>query len=197
MKQIIGLFISCVLLVSCASNSPVDLHYYLLDSSINASATKQELNENSPLVIIENIKISEYLQQSSLSMVTAQHQIHHAANHLWAEPLSDAIVKALLSDLRGISDNHRFEEIANRWQGKARYQIAIQIDRFHPITQQNVILAGRFWITDLIEDKTQANDFYFSKQLSEPGYAYSVEQQRQLITELAQNIIDSIPLHKK
>ncbi len=180
---------SCLLLASCASNPSGELHYYLLDSPKDASVLSQKPAENAPLIVIENVKLSEYLQQSSLSMETAQHQIRHTHNHLWAEPLSDAVVKALLKDLRAISNDYRFEEMANRWQGKAHYQIAVQIDRFHPINQKHVILSGRFWSTDLIENNTQAKDFHFSKQLVKDGYAYSVKQQRQLITDLASEII--------
>jgi len=192
MRQIMLFFVSFLLLTACTSNSTVQLNYYLLDSSTSPSLNSDKINENRPLVVIGNVKLSEYLQQSSLSMQTAEHLIHHAHNHLWAEPLPDAVVKVLLKDLRAITAEYGFEEMANRWQGKARYQIALQVNQFHPITQQQVILSGRFWLTDLVGDKTQAMDFNYTKELMEDGYAHSVEQQRQLLNELAQHIAASI-----
>lgn len=192
MKLIMMFFVSCFLLTSCATNSPVELNYYLLDSATSPSLNNKQTSKNTSLVVIENIKLSEYLQQSSLSMQTTEHQIRHAHNHLWAEPLSDAIVKVLLKDLRATTADYQFEERATLWQGKERYQIALQINQFHPVTQQQVILSGRFWLTDLAGDKTQAKDFNYTKQLMEDGYAHSVEQQRQLLNELAQHIADSI-----
>ncbi len=196
MKQILVLLVAFLGLASCVSNSPIELHYYLLDSSESHLLDSKSTKTNAPLVLIGSIKMSEYLQQSSLSIETTEHQIHHAHNHLWAEPLSDAVTKSLLKDLRAASGSYQYEAMTNRWQGKAHYQIAVVIDRFHPISQQQVVLSGRFWMSDSAKNEIKAQDFHFSKQLTKDGFAHSVKIQRQLVTDLANTLLVSLPKSK-
>jgi uncharacterized protein len=183
-------------LAGCMSSSPVKIQYYLLDATTISEPNSIEVNQDhasKPLVSLSQIELSEFLRQSSLVLQLGEHQIHNAHNHIWAEPLAEAIPKVLLKDLRKLSQQYNFENGNGALRGQERYKLSLQIDQFHPNDQTQVNLTGRYWIVDM-DDKqhSSARDFHFNKTLSEDGYIHSVAQLRSLLTELAHSLIESL-----
>ena len=100
------------LIVGCSSAPVKETNYYLLNnySSNNYSLdnpleqNKTLLNEksvdnNQSIYVLELAELSEYLNQPYLVMQLAEHQLHYARFHMWAESLHIGIGKALINDL--------------------------------------------------------------------------------------------------
>lgn len=190
MKQL--LITCCILmLVGCAS-SPSSLNYYLLDSGSSAITGSVQSHESRPLVLIESVSLSAFLSQSSLLVQLEDHEMHYAMQHVWAEPLSDAIPKALLKDLRRRSDDFNFERGSTEWFGKEAYSVRIQIDQFHPNAEQQVVLSGRYWVTKTGSDDVVAHDFSLINGLTEDGYGHAVVKMRRLIGLLSESLLSTL-----
>ena len=194
MKRLLLVCSAWLLLASCASSSP-SLNYYLLDSGVEASTivgSAQANNQGRPLVLVEEVTLSEFLRQSSLLVQLEDHEMHYALNHVWAEPLVDAIPKVLLKDLRRSSAEFNFERGTTEWFGKEAYRLKIQIDQFHPNTAQQVVMSGRYWVTESESGDTIARDFSLTESLTQDGYGHAVVKMRRLMTELAQSLLRSL-----
>ena len=194
MKRLLLVCSALLLLASCASSSPT-LNYYLLDSGAGTSTivgAGPVNTQNRPLVLLGDVTLSEFLRQSSLLVQLEDHEMHYALNHVWAEPLVDAIPKALLKDLRHHSSEFNFERGTTEWFGKEGYSVKIQIDQFHPNTDQQVVMAGRYWGTRTDSGETIAKDFSLTDALTQDGYGHAVVKMRRLITSLAMQLLTTI-----
>lgn len=191
MKRLIVVW--CVLvLVGCASSSSSRLNYYLLDSGGSALTGPERVSEKRPLLLLGDVTLSEFLRQSSLLVQLEDHQMHYALQHVWAEPLEEAIPKALLKDLRQRSNDLNFERGSTEWFGKERYRLKIQIDQFYPDAQQQVVLSGRYWLTTVEGGETVARDFLFTDSLTQDGYGHAVVKMRRLVALLADNLLKTL-----
>ena len=193
MKRLILICSAVMLLASCASSAP-NLNYYLLDSgqATNIVGDSNVNAERKPLVLVGDVTLSEFLRQSSLLVQLEDHEMHYALNHVWAEPLLDAIPKALLKDLRHDGAEFNFERGTTEWFGKEAYRVKFQIDQFHPNAQQQVVLSGRYWITDNESGETDARDFSLTDNLTQDGYGHAVVKMRRLLTALAKQVLSEL-----
>jgi uncharacterized lipoprotein YmbA len=194
MKRLLLVCSALLLLASCASSSP-SLNYYLLDSGAGASTivgSTQVNTQGKPLVLVGEVTLSEFLRQSSLLVQLEDHEMHYALNHVWAEPLVDAIPKVLLKDLRRNSSEFNFERGTTEWFGKEAYRLKIQIDQFHPNTEQQVVMSGRYWVTETESGDTIARDFSLTDTLTQDGYGHAVVKMRRLMTGLAESLLRSL-----
>jgi uncharacterized lipoprotein YmbA len=190
MNRLLVIFCSLVL-VGCASSSS-RLIYYLLDSGQSAITGSGQSSERKPLVLLEEVTLGELLRQSSLLVQLEDHQMHYALQHVWAEPLGEAIPKTLLKDLRQHSDDFNFEQGSTEWFGKEAYRLRIQIDQFYPNTEQQVLLAGRYWVTTVESGETVAQDFSMTETLTQDGYGHAVVKMRRLIGLLSDSLLKSL-----
>jgi uncharacterized protein len=187
------LVVCCVLmLVGCASSSSSNLNYYLLDSGNSGITGAIQANEPRPLLLLGEVTLTELLRQSSLLVQLEDHQMHYALQHIWAEPLEEAIPRVLLKDLRQRSYDFNFERGSTEWFGKETYRLKIQIDQFYPNAEQQVVLSGRYWLTTVEGDKTIARDFLLTDTLSQDGYGHAVVKMRRLVTLLADSLLRSM-----
>lgn len=194
MKRLLLVCSAWLLLASCTSSSP-SVNYYLLDSGVEASTIVGSIranNQDKPLLLVGEVTLSEFLRQSSLLVQLEDHELHYAMNHVWAEPLVDAIPKLLLKDLRRSSEAFNFERGGTEWFGKEAYRLKIQIDKFHPNTEQQVVLSGRYWLSDTASGETLARDFSLTDSLTQDGYGHAVVKMRRLVAELAQSLLLSL-----
>jgi uncharacterized lipoprotein YmbA len=190
MKRLLVIF--CILaLVGCAAPSP-NLNYYLLDSGDSAITGSVQSSESRPLLLLDEVRLGELLRQSSLLVQLEDHQMHYALQHVWAEPLSEAIPKTLLKDLRQRSNDFNFEQGTKEWFGKEAYRLKIQIDQYYPTAEQQVVLTGRYWLTVTESGKTVAQDFSLKESLSQDGYGHAVVKMRRLIGLLSVTLLQAM-----
>ena len=188
------LLVACWILVlaGCATSSSSNINYYLLDSGTSAVTGGKQVTEPRPLVLLGAVELSELLRQSSLLVQLEDHQMHYALQHVWAEPLSEAIPRALLKDMRQRSNNFNFERGTTEWFGKEKYRLKIQIDQFYPNAQQQVVLSGRYWLTTSEGGETLARDFSLTGTLTQDGYGHAVVKMRRLVGLLSESLLRTL-----
>lgn len=194
MKRLILVCIAWLSLAACSS-TPSNLNYYLLDSGMGSGTimdTPHGVAEDRPLVLLSEVTLTEFLRQSNLLVQLEDHEMHYAMNHIWAEPLRDAIPNVVLKDLRVASSDYYFERGGSEWFGKEAYRINIQIDQFHPNAQQQVVLSGRYWIRNIETDTTVARDFALTETLTQDGYGHAVVKMRRVMSVLSDHILRHI-----
>lgn len=193
MKRLLLICSGLIALVSCATPSP-SLNYYLLDSGVGSTSIvgTVEQNKNERLVLVGDVTLGEFLRQSSLLVELDDNEMHFAMNHVWAEPLVEQIPKVLLKDLRRSNTEFHFERETSEWFGKEVYSVKIQIDQFHPNARQEVVMSGRYWVTDIGSGQTKEKDFFLSDTLTEDNYGHAIVKMRRLITVLSESLIRSL-----
>ena len=193
MKRLLLICSGLIALVSCATPSP-SLNYYLLDSGVGSTSIvgTAEQNKNERLVLVGDVTLGEFLRQSSLLVELDDNEMHFAMNHVWAEPLVEQIPKVLLKDLRRSNTEFHFERETSEWFGKEVYSVKIQIDQFHPNARQEVVMSGRYWVTDIRSGQTKGEDFFLSDTLTEDNYGHAIVKMRRLITVLSESLIRSL-----
>ena len=193
MKRLLLICSGLIALVSCATPSP-SLNYYLLDSGVGSTSIvgTAEQNKNERLVLVGDVTLGEFLRQSSLLVELDDNEMHFAMNHVWAEPLVEQIPKVLLKDLRRSNTEFHFERETSEWFGKEVYSVKIQIDQFHPNAKQEVVMSGRYWVTDIGSGQTKEKDFFLSDTLTEDNYGHAIVKMRRLITVLSESLIRSL-----
>ena len=193
MKRLLLICSGLIALASCATPSP-SLNYYLLDSGVGSTSIvgTAEQNKNERLVLVGDVTLGEFLRQSSLLVELDDNEMHFAMNHVWAEPLVEQIPKVLLKDLRRSNTEFHFERETSEWFGKEVYSVKIQIDQFHPNAKQEVVMSGRYWVTDIGSGQTKEKDFFLSDTLTEDNYGHAIVKMRRLITVLSESLIRSL-----
>ena len=193
MKRLLLICSGLIALVSCATPSP-SLNYYLLDSGVGSTSIvgTAEQNKNERLVLVGDVTLGEFLRQSSLLVELDDNEMHFAMNHVWAEPLVEQIPKVLLKDLRRSNTEFHFERETSEWFGKEVYSVKIQIDQFHPNAKQEVVMSGRYWVTDIGSGQTKEKEFFLSDTLTEDNYGHAIVKMRRLITVLSESLIRSL-----
>ena len=193
MKRLLLICSGLIALASCATPSP-SLNYYLLDSGVGSTSIvgTAEQNKNERLVLVGDVTLGEFLRQSSLLVELDDNEMHFAMNHVWAEPLVEQIPKVLLKDLRRSNTEFHFERETSEWFGKEVYSVKIQIDQFHPNARQEVVMSGRYWVTDIGSGQTKEKDFFLSDTLTEDNYGHAIVKMRRLITVLSESLIRSL-----
>lgn len=182
----VGLAILCVLaLAGCSTTANIDTQYYLLHNPtavVTQSDTKQT-------VLFSLAPLPAYLNQPHLVMQLDEHQIHHAKHHRWAEPLNDAVAKALLNDLNQTGGNSHFIRQNRKNTSSQHPTLAITIEHFHSYSEAKVILSGSYWLNPGASDQPSERAFFFEMPLTADGYAHSVSQMRALLGQLADQIV--------
>jgi len=194
MNRLLLIISGLIILASCATSSP-SLNYYLLDSGDASTTIVGSVGQNKKserLILVGDVTLGEFLRQSSLLVELDDNEMHFAMNHVWAEPLVEQIPKVLLKDLRRSNTEFHFERETSEWFGKEVYSVKIQIDQFHPNARQEVVMSGRYWVTDIGSGQTKEKDFFLSDTLTEDNYGHAIVKMRRLITVLSESLIRSL-----
>jgi uncharacterized lipoprotein YmbA len=191
MKTITFIFFG-LLLVSCTSE-PLDVRYYLLHTPSQPIKTTAD-QANLPIVLVQKIKLADYLRQSSMSMQIGQHEMYYSRQDVWAETLQSSFQKALLQDLN-ISTQHLYTHNFTPNTAQTMANIELKLEHFHATDDSTVITSGQYWITPTTSKNTQnvsansiVQNFYFELTLEEDGYPHAVKQLRKLVTMLSKQI---------
>lgn len=183
----------CFLLSSCSTSKVQQVNYYLLNKSNNVNHSVI-VNPQSTKIVVQQIRLAEYLTQSNLAMQVNSHQLHYSRQHAWAESLDTAIEKALLNDLNGYQSDMVFLNKNDPLAQDHQYELVLQIDHLIATDQSTVITSGTYWLVSKDENKVTNHKKRFSleKRLTESGYLHSVSQLRMLLGELSGQIYNDI-----
>ena len=181
-------FVVALLLNGCSSEPTIETRYYLLNQQISSQTNNQPSGDKTVVLAVK--EFPEYLNQPQLVMQLADHQLHYAHFHMWAEPLQSGFSKALLTDLEQTGSNTRFVGIQSGV--KQALQLQLEVDYFHANSEGKVTLSGFYWFKGLEAAPHQREAFYFEQALQHDGYPHSVAQMRLLVTQLAAQLVDKI-----
>ena len=194
MKTIL-LLLLIIALFSCNS-APVNIHHYLLNTPMAVVAVQK--NQTLPIVVLKQVNIADYLRQSNLVMLLAQHELYYSRQDVWAESLQSSFYQALLQELNQ-SSSHNYVSVQSPLADKASTSISIDLAHFHSTYLSTVVAAGNYWLATSSQ-KTNKNDalsitensFYYELTLQHDGFAHAVNQLRETVTKLAHKINQDI-----
>ena len=201
MKPVLVIFLLSILsITACSSSSTPKTQYYLLNSPTsnviknlkNTIQQKELQDKNSPQIMVKLLPLPDYLTQPNLVLQLSNHQLHYSLFNMWAEPLSVGFTQALTHDLNQTNGSLKFVVNPQRVTTD-NADIFITITAFQPTHLSQVILAGSYTIssknqTSPIIQKSYTNDFTFTVELNDNGYAHSVEKMRDVVSLLAQEL---------
>lgn len=184
------------LLLGACSTSPVQqVNYFVLSGASISESQPMGAGVKIP-VLIEDIRLAEYLNQSNLAMQLNSNQIYYSRQHAWAERLELGIEKTLLADLNQSSEFH-YSTNALGLATDNLHRLIVQIDHFVATDKSNVIASGSYWIAGA-KDEISYNhkNFNLTVELEKDGYAHAVEKMRFLVSELSAQIEQDIRASK-
>ena len=184
------------LLIGCASEVAPTTSYYLLN---NSQSTPPAQVQKDQVVILKVLELPEYLNQAQLVMQMADHQLHYAHFHMWAEPIKAGFSKALIADLNAADNTIQFLPDRRKNALDDETQLYVQIDFFHASSESKVILAGYYWY-EIKGDEGSGHEgksenppqpFHIEQNLQKDGYPHSVSKMRALVGRLAGEIVSA------
>jgi uncharacterized protein len=180
-----------VVLLSACSSAPLSINYYLLNSNPPPSPT--DLADNAIKVELAEIKLADYLQQANLILQLKGNQIYYSRQDAWAENLQLAMAKSLLTDLNHSDSAIQYLNYRDPHQGKASYQLVLEVDHFQATDESLAIAQGSYWLLDSANNKPIIHQtFALETELEQDGYAHAVIQLRHLLTSLSQQISEDV-----
>ncbi len=185
--------LSCLATLSSCSSAPeLETSYYLFSQPVlYTNSTKAASGEVSKKRAVNlNLTLADYLRQPNIVIQKEDSSLYYAHSHLWAEPLENAVLKALLLDLNDKHKKHTFITSSQNIQLKASFNLQLQIDYFHVNDKSEVILAGNYsLLSDSGTPKVLSKLFYLKDHLAEDGYEHSITKMRGLIKKLSHELI--------
>lgn len=180
----------CLAIGACASE-PLSISYYLLSTPSAEQARTQSMTEKKTLVI-EDVEMAAYLRQSGIAMQISDSQLQISKQHLWAESLELAVPKYLATAMQGQTANYQVYVRNLDYVPSAQYSLRVHIDNLQATDQGEVVSSGRYQLIDNEDSKQSiAVDFYFERDLQEDGYSHAVAKIRELLNDIAIDVIST------
>ncbi|MCW8833759.1 MAG: PqiC family protein [Colwellia sp.] len=190
MKSSLISLILFLLLLSGCSSPPEQTQYYMLNNLQNAAPSNAPQKVNVCNTYTVSIAMPEYLNQPYLAMQVHEHQMHYSNSHMWVEPLATGVQKSLLDDLNANSSHSKFTAMRSSGASNNSSTINIEVNYFHVSENSEVIFSGQFTLDE--ESQNTQHPFLYKSQLNNDGYNHSVAQMRQLVSKLANSILNQI-----
>ncbi|WP_412971699.1 membrane integrity-associated transporter subunit PqiC [Glaciecola sp. MF2-115] len=177
------LIVFCLFLSACSTTKQApDTTYYLFDAE--PVAQKQKIAK--PRVLVNKVKVPDYLSTNQLVMRDSGHILIKANYHSWADSLDEAIQRALLNDLNHLNSEKEFVIACNDC-----VSVNVTVDHFYPSSDGKLLLSGSFEVATK-NDQNTISRFQLLDELHGNGYANAVKQMRQQVAQLAIQINESI-----
>ena len=183
----IGLISVVVLITACSSTPKTDIHYFVLNPSINNSTnTSSSTNSNLDLehetnrstaintIELKPIQLAKFLDQPGIVLQTDQHEIKVAHYHRWAEPLKKNLHRYIAQSL-GI--NHTSEHLQT---------LEIQFQQFQGTQEGGALISGHWKINQV------SQPFSYQAPLTKTGYTELVTQLAFLLDQLCADILNQL-----
>jgi uncharacterized lipoprotein YmbA len=173
----------------CASTNP-SIEYYLLNSEA-IETNNIDSNAAAKLLLVEPVVLTDFLNQKYLVMQKSN-TLYIAQTHQWAEPPRHSITAAISQSLRADLPQWRVSQSRYNPGEKSSHRLLVVVDKFHSTDQSTVVLQGSYQLRDIDGKLLTEQYFALSQDLVEDGFAQSVNQLRDLISELAQDIASKL-----
>lgn len=173
------LIVAVAFLWGCTASTPIDEYYSLVLAS-DSPAFVEPVAGSQRKLILDSVALPAYLQQAGIVLETENGQVSASTRSFWAEPLDDAITKALKDELSAQDGRLTVSGSDRAWSVKASCSIRFEFDRFHTSEISGTRTSGRFWISDgkAIDKQT----FFVARPLKGDGYEFVVRALRGSLT---------------
>ncbi len=186
-----------IFLSSCASET-TSVRYYKLGSG-TISSMKTETVESKPvlnladipLIVIEPIRLADFLRQQGLVIQKSNHQLQISNIHRWAEDLTSASVRLIRSELENNRADYRFETQSGRWKTKPAFRLNIELEQFQINHNRQTVTSGQFWIFDENKILIVKRKFLIKEKLTKNGYEHAISNLELSLVKLSKIIVNS------
>ena len=198
MKSLLYIFIVLILFACASSSKQVKYYSLTLNSDYQSlpTANHQDNTEHTH-VIVEPVRLANFLRQEGLVLQIGEHEIVTANYHRWAEPLDEAITKLLAHELNNKSDHYQFARKMGAWNQNAALHLRFEFDKFHATDNAKIVASGRYWLYEKNKTLKMEHAFSVSSHLTRDGYLHAVEKLEQSIGQLSDQTIVSLNLLKR
>lgn len=192
-RNLLCIFIVLVLFACASSNKQVKYYSLTLNSDHQSLAVaNNQANTEQTHVIVEPIRLANFLRQEGLVLQVGDHEIVTANYHRWAEPLEEAIAKLVTHELNNKSNHYQFARRIGQWNQNATLQLRFEFDKFHATDNAKIVASGRYWLYEKNNTLRVDHAFNVSSSLTRDGYLHAVEKLEQAIGKLSDQIIISL-----
>ncbi|RZM80590.1 PqiC family protein [Pseudoalteromonas rubra] len=176
MKAVIGLLV--ILLTGCAGSDPAQYQYYRFDSAPGTPSQTSDADTgpthktNTHRVYVDQVNIIGVADQQALIQYIAQHKVHIANYHYWAEHPKLLLTKETLSSL----NNAGFFPVLSAHASDTKpgdYRLLIEVSDLAGHYQQGAILRGAWHLYQITENGNElrhVRHFEFQSALSQDGF---------------------------
>ena len=180
-----------LILFACGSKPPPETQYFVLTPSTQTNASL--INEHNNVVLLNPIRLAEFLDQPGIVMQTDTHQIKVAHYHRWAEPLKRNMHRFIRETLNvKLTDYIVLDKIRSD-ENVSKKSLLISVNQFNGITDGSAVLAGE-WV--LIDESTKSvlnkEAFHFKASIENDGYKELVNQLAVLLEQFCSEIAQTI-----
>lgn len=173
----------CLLLAACAGTPPATQHYLLRGEPPAAAG---QLTPSTRFAI-GSVDVAAYIDQPSLVIETSPGELHAAKQHLWAEPMREAVRNFILLEV----SRDLGEDVFPRAFSEADTFFTVRIDQLHGANDGQAVLAAFWWIRRGSE-VLASYKFHETRALDADGYAALARAEKALMVSLAGKIADSL-----
>ena len=194
MSRNLWLFIVFII-AGCSGQPKIETQLFLLSPELQNSSdgSNQIINNHEQIIIIEPIKLANYLDQPGIVLQTDKNKIQVAHYHRWAEPLGQNIHRYVSQALSDNSTDYTFLKHAKFTNQVSDLVLSIDLNQFNGSSTGGAYVAGSWQLRNSKENELILSDsFYYEKTLSESGYPELVNQLETMLNELCNDILNSI-----
>jgi uncharacterized lipoprotein YmbA len=195
MNRNIWLFL-ILFIVGCSGSPKIETQLYLLTPTTHKSSTdisKQQTQNAKNIIVLESIKLAEFLDQPGIVLQTDKHQIQVAHYHRWAEPLSQNIHRFILETLSSQSTKYSFQKQTKFAKEVSHLVLSLEVNQFNGTSEGVAMLSGHWELKDSKLNKLiMTKSFYFEEPMTESGYPELVNQLALMLDKICVNILASI-----
>ncbi|MCB1843622.1 MAG: membrane integrity-associated transporter subunit PqiC [Halioglobus sp.] len=179
----IALLVALLCLAACAGQ-PIEPSHYLLRAPNAAESRPLQFSTDYAL---GSVGIAPYLDQPGLILETPDGTLRAARNHLWAEPVFDAVQNYLRETLSAALG----QDLPLAPQRADVTRINVRIDQMHGTRDGQARLIAYWWLS---QGDTLGDAFKFAqtRALERDGYAALAQAQAALLTELGEQIAGAL-----
>ncbi len=189
----------CLILVinACTSDLPrQDTQYFLLIPNLptNSNSESVTLEDNPEIkILLQPIKIAEFLDQPGIVLQTDEHQIDVAHYHRWGEPLKRNLHRYILETLATQMPNYTFRNSSKFNTAANLKHLQITINQFNGTADGIALLSGNWRLIDShSKTSTMQKSFSYREKLASEGYLALVKELAALLDHLCLDIANLI-----
>ena len=199
-KKLWSGLIIIIAITACSGTPKLETQYFLLTPTVQnqATANDKHQHENSKkLILIEPIKLAEYLDQPGIVLHTGDHQIQVAHYHRWAEPLKQNLRRFILQTLSSTTTSFVFQTDSKLLKKDSALSLSIEVTNFNGTSSGVTLLAGRWMLKNIKTGELMVTEaFHYQNTLQRDGYDEMVAQLAFSLHELCDDIGQSISMYQ-